>query len=266
MCAAQDDFFLPEKRSIVEDDPHKSQHGSGSEEDRVPCLSIAPLNDGPNLEKEKGNDTIDIEDSQFTTELDIKDTFGAKMHDLQTENNMIVNDEMEITNKSDSATDYTCRTDSEVTLSANSSLVDVFTLSKDVPNFHDQNGADGVVLIEKRVNNNPTEKEQFREMQYDSTTLRSSNSEHNNPMEVENEYLVVEKVPSKDVTEREPRAPMLLVVSFGMPICYYFRCQSRFEKCFYDSGALSKEHKSSSSSFSLEALHIYAARSPEYHL
>ncbi|KAK4351493.1 hypothetical protein RND71_030806 [Anisodus tanguticus] len=225
--------FPPEERSTVEDDPHKSQQGSGSEEVRVPCLSIAPPNDGANLEKEKGNDTIDIEDSQFTMELDIKDTSGTKMHDLQTENNMIDNDEMEITNKSDvqdtsfenkirdfqpgtcsasgdgyavlpeSAADYTCRTDSEVTLSANSSLADVFTLSKDVPNFHDQNEADGVVLIEERVNNNPTEKEQFREMRYDSTTLRSSNSEHSNPMEVEDEYLVVEKVPRKDVTEGE---------------------------------------------------------------
>ncbi|KAK4364270.1 hypothetical protein RND71_015628 [Anisodus tanguticus] len=57
---------------VKEDDPHKSQHGSGSEEVRVSCLSIALLNDGANLEKEKGNDTIDIEDSQFTIELDIR--------------------------------------------------------------------------------------------------------------------------------------------------------------------------------------------------
>ncbi|XP_059295646.1 two-component response regulator ORR21-like [Lycium ferocissimum] len=53
-----------------------------------------------------------------------------------------------------SAANYTCRTDCEVTLSANYSLVDVFPLSKDATDFHDQNGADGVVLIEKRVNHN----------------------------------------------------------------------------------------------------------------
>lgn len=271
--------FLPEECSTVED-PHKSQQGSGSEEVRVACLSIAPLNDGANLEKEKENSRIHNEDIQFMMKLDIKDTLWTKMHDLQTgassvscegnavlldgatihtfrrdievrENNMIDNDEMKITNKLDvqdtssvnkirdfqpgtcsasgdgyavlpeRTANYTCRRDSGVTLSANSSLADV-TLSKDETftgsnvqqlgisgsshtDIHDQNGADGVVLIEARVNNDPTEKEQFREMRYHSTTLpdESSNSEHSNPMEVENEYLVVEKVPNKDVTEGE---------------------------------------------------------------
>ncbi|KAK4707266.1 hypothetical protein R3W88_033187 [Solanum pinnatisectum] len=270
--------FLPVECSIPEDDTDKNQEGSGSEKVRVPCLSIAPPNDATNLDKEEENGRSDNEDIQFTMKLDIKDTSGTKMHDLQTEtspvscegnavlldgvtihtcrrdmevreNSMIDNEEMKITGKldvqgtsseniihdfqlgtcsassdgglSESAANYTCRTDSEVTLSASSSLADV-TLSKDETftgsnvqqlgisgSFHtysrDQNGADGVALIEGRVNNNPTEKEQFREMRYRSTALPagSSNSEHSNPMEVDNEYLVAEKVPSKDVTEGE---------------------------------------------------------------
>ncbi|CAN4101732.1 unnamed protein product [Withania somnifera] len=272
--------FLPEECSIVEDDPHESQQGSGSEEERVACLSIAPLSDGANLEKGKENSRIDNESTQFNMKLDIKDTSGTKMHDLQTgtslvscegnadlldgvtiqtcrrrikvrENNMIDNDEIEITNKlevqdtssvnkihdfqpgtcsasgdgfaalPERASNDPCITDSDVTLSANSSLADV-TLSKDESftgsnaqqlgisgsfrtDIHGQNGADGIVLIEARVNNNPTENELVRGMRYHSTTLPdgSSNSEHSNSMEVENEYLVVEKVPSKDVTEGE---------------------------------------------------------------
>ncbi|KAK4717837.1 hypothetical protein R3W88_016175 [Solanum pinnatisectum] len=270
--------FLPVECSILEDDTDKNQQGSGSEKVRVPRLSIAPPNDATNLDKEEENGRSDNEDIQFTMKLDIKDTSGTKMHDLQTEtspvssegnavlldgvtihtcrrdmevreNSMIDNEEMKITGKldvqgtsseniihdfqlgtcsassdgglSESAANYTCRTDSEVTLSASSSLADV-TLSKDEiftgsnvqqlgisGSFHtdsrDQNGADGVALIEGRVNNNPTEKEQFREMRYRSTTFPagSSNSEHSNPMEVDNEYLVAEKVPSKDVTEGE---------------------------------------------------------------
>ncbi|KAK6786152.1 hypothetical protein RDI58_014677 [Solanum bulbocastanum] len=269
--------FLPVECSILEDDTDKNQQGSGSEKVTVPRLSIAPPNDASNLDKEEENGRSDNEDIQFTMKLDIKDTSGTKMHDLQTEtspvscegnaflldgvtihtcrrdmevreNSMIDNEEMKITGKldvqgtsseniihdfqlgtcsassgglSESAANYTCRTDSEVTLSASSSLADV-TLSKDEiftgsnvqqlgisgsfhTDSHDQNGADGVALIDGRVNNNPTEKEQFREMRYRSTTLPagSSNSEHSNPMEVDNEYLVAEKVPSKDVTEGE---------------------------------------------------------------
>ncbi|MCD7471925.1 hypothetical protein HAX54_012721 [Datura stramonium] len=264
--------FLPEEYSTVEDDPHKSQQGSGSDEVRVPCLSIAPLNDGANLEKGKEKGRIDNEDIQFTMKIDIKNTSGSKMHDLQTgtssvsfegnavlldgatihtcrrdidvrENSMIDNDEMKITNKLDvqdtysenkirdfqpgicsasgdgyaflpeTAANYTHTTDSEVTLSANSSLADV-TLSKDEistgsnvqqlgisgsfhTDFHDQNGGDGIVLVETRVNNSPTEKEQLREINSSILPDGSSNSEHSNPMEVDNEYLVVGKVPSK---------------------------------------------------------------------
>ncbi|XP_060175173.1 protein GAMETOPHYTE DEFECTIVE 1-like [Lycium barbarum] len=244
--------FLPEECSTAEDDPHKIQQGSVSEEVRVPCLSIAPLNDAGNLEKEKENHRIDNEDIQFTVKLDIKDTSGTKMHDLQTETSSVsceenavlldgatihtcrrdIDDEMEITNKlnvqdtSDenklcdsqpgtcsasgdgyavlpkSAANHTCRTDSEVTLSANSSLADVFTLSKDAIDFHGQNGADGVVLIEERVNDN-LKKEQFREMNSTILPDGSSNNENSHPMEVDNEYLVVEKVPSKNVMEQE---------------------------------------------------------------
>ncbi|XP_006362838.1 uncharacterized protein [Solanum tuberosum] len=238
--------FLPVECSILEDDTDKNQQGSGSEKVRVPRLSIAPLNDAASLDKEEENGRIDNEDIQFTMKLDIKDTSGTKMHDSQTEtspvscegnavlldgvtihtcrrdmevreNSMIDNEEMKIT---ESAANYTCRTDSEVTLSASSSFADV-TLSKDETftgsnvqqlgisgsfhiDSHDQNGADGVALIEARVNN-PTVKEQFREMRYHSTTLPagSSNSEHSNPMEVDNDYLGAEKVPSKDVTEGE---------------------------------------------------------------
>ncbi|KAL3365301.1 hypothetical protein AABB24_010445, partial [Solanum stoloniferum] len=269
--------FLPVECSILEDDTDKNQQGSGSEKVGVPCLSIAPLNDAANLDKEEENGRIDNEDIQFTMKLDIKDTSGTKMHDLQTEtspvscegnavlldgvtihtcrrdmevreNSMIDNEEMKITGKlhvqdtsseniihdfqlgtysassdgalPESAANYTCRTDSEVTLSASSSFADA-TLSKDETftgsnvqqlgisgsfhtDSHDQNGADGVALIEARVNN-PTVKEQFREMRYHSTTLPagSFNSEHSNPMEVDNDYLVAEKVPSKDVTEGE---------------------------------------------------------------
>ncbi|XP_049412281.1 uncharacterized protein LOC125875221 [Solanum stenotomum] len=269
--------FLPVECSILEDDTDKNQQGSGSEKVGVPRLSIAPLNDAANLDKEEENCRIDNEDIQFTMKLDIKDTSGTKMHDLQTEtspvscegnavlldgvtihtcrrdmevreNSMIDNEEMKITGKlhvqdtsseniihdfqlgtysassdgalPESAANYTCRTDSEVTLSASSSFADV-TLSKDETftgsnvqqlgisgsfhtDSHDQNGADGVALIEARVNN-PTVKEQLREMRYHSTTLPagSFNSEHSNPMEVDNDYLVAEKVPSKDVTEGE---------------------------------------------------------------
>ncbi|KAG5598786.1 hypothetical protein H5410_030156 [Solanum commersonii] len=269
--------FLPVECSILEDDTDKNQQGSGSEKVRVPRLSIAPLNDAANLDKEEENGRIDNEDIQFTMKLDIKDTSGTKMHDLQIEtspvscegnaflldgvtihtcrrdmevreNSMIDNEEMKVTGKlhvqdtsseniihdfqlgpysassdgalPESAANYTYRTDSEVTLSASSSFADV-TLLKDETftgsnvqqlgisgsfhtDSHDQNGADGVALIEARVNN-PTVKEQFREMRYHSTTLPagSSNSEHSNPMEVDNDYLVAEKVPSKYVTEGE---------------------------------------------------------------
>lgn len=272
--------FLPVECSILEDDPDKNQQGSGSEKVKVPCLSIAPLNDPANLGKKEYNSRIDNEDIQFTMKLDIQDASRTEMHDLQTktssdscegnavlldgvtihtcrrgievgENSMTDKEEMKITDKFDvqdttsenkiwdfqpgtcspsgdesavlpeSAANYTCRTDSEVALSASSSLVDV-TLSKDEnytcsnvqqfgisgkfhTDFHDQNGADGVVLTETRVSNNPMDKEQFREIRYHSTILPdgSSNSEHSNPMEVDNEYLVAEKVPSKDVTEQE---------------------------------------------------------------
>ncbi|KAH0668378.1 hypothetical protein KY285_029584 [Solanum tuberosum] len=269
--------FLPVECSILEDDTDRNQQGSGSEKVGVPRLSIAPLNDAANLDKEEENGRIDNEDIQFTMKLVIKDTSGTKMHDLQTEtslvscegnavlldgvtihtcrrdmevreNSMIDNEEMKITGKlhvqdtsseniihdfqlgtysassdgalPESAANYTCRTDSEVTLSASSSFADV-TLSKDETftgsnvqqlgisgsfhtDSHDQNGADGVALIEARVNN-PTVKEQLREMRHHSTTLPagSFNSEHSNPMEVDNDYLVAEKVPSKDVTEGE---------------------------------------------------------------
>ncbi|PHT45192.1 hypothetical protein CQW23_14350 [Capsicum baccatum] len=267
---------LPLECSILEDDPHKNQQGSGSEKDGVPCLSTAPLNDAANLKKEVENGTIDNQDIQFTMKLGIKGTSGTKMHDLQTEtssvscqgnvvlldgaaihtcrtdvevreNSKIDNEELKIADKFDvqdtsenkicdfqpgtssaggdgyavlpeSAASYKCRTYSEGTLSANSSLKDVFILSKDETftgsyvqqlgnsfhtDFHDKKGADNVILVEARVNNHPMEREQFREM--NSTTLAdgSSNSEHSNPMEVEDEHLVVEKVPRKNVTGGE---------------------------------------------------------------
>ncbi|XP_016495769.1 uncharacterized protein LOC107814819 [Nicotiana tabacum] len=274
--------FPPEECSPVGDDLQKIHQASGSEEVKVPCLFIAPLNDAHNLEKEKESDRID-EDMKCTEKLDIEDTSGTKIHDLQTgtstasgegyillsdsatiracrkdievkENSMIENDEMKITNNlnmqdtssenkvhdlqlgtcsacgelyavlPESAANYTCRRDTEVTLSVDSSLADSFTLSKDGTStgspgqqlgtfnifhtdFRDQNGAFGGVSLEAQLNNKSTEKEQSREMRYHSAALAdgSYNNELNNSMEVDNENLVVDNLPVKDVSEGEQK-------------------------------------------------------------
>lgn len=270
--------FPPEEGSPVGDDLQKIHQASGSEEVKVPCLFIAPLNDADNLEKEKESDRI-AEDMKCTEKLDIKDTSGTKIHDLQTgtstasgegyillsdsatiracrkdievkENSMIENDEMKITNNytssenkvhdlqpgtcsasgegyavlPESAANYTCRRDTEVTLSVDSSLADSFTLSKDGTStgspgqqlgtfnifhtdFRDQNGAFGGVSLEAQLNNKSTEKEQSREMRYHSAALAdgSYNNELNNSMEVDNENLVVDNLPVKDVSEGEQK-------------------------------------------------------------
>nr|XP_016439404.1 PREDICTED: uncharacterized protein LOC107765292 [Nicotiana tabacum] len=268
--------FPPEEGSPVGDDLQKIHQASGSEEVKVPCLFIAPLNDADNLEKEKESDRI-AEDMKCTEKLDIKDTSGTKIHDLQTgtstascdgyillpdsatiracrkdievkENSMIENDEMKITNNytssenkvhdlqpgtcsasgegyavlPESAANYTCRRDNEVTLSVDSSLADIFTVSKDgtstgssgqqlgtFNSFHtdfcDQNGAFGGVSLEAQLNNKSTEKEQSREIRYHSATLAdgSYSYELSNSMEVDNENLVVDNLPVKDVSEGE---------------------------------------------------------------
>ncbi|OIT26076.1 PREDICTED: uncharacterized protein LOC109215732 [Nicotiana attenuata] len=272
--------FPPEECSPVGGDLQKIHQASSSEEVKVPCLFIAPLNDADNLEIEKESDRID-EDMKCTEKLDIKDTSGTKIHDFQTGTStarcegyilmpdsatiracrndievkeiiMIENDEMKITNNLDmqdtssenkvhdlqpgtfsasgegyavlpeSAANYTCRRDTEVTLSVDSSLADIFTLSKDGTStgssgqhlgtfdsfhtdFRDQNGAFGGVSLEAQLNNKSTEKEQSREMRYHSATLAdgSYNNELNNSMEVDNENLVVDNLPVKDVSEEE---------------------------------------------------------------
>ncbi|KAL3334166.1 hypothetical protein AABB24_030764, partial [Solanum stoloniferum] len=203
----------------IKDTSATKMHDLQTETSPVSCEGNAVLLDGVTIHtcrrdmEVRENSMIDNEEMKITGKLDVQGTSENIIHDFQLGTCSASSDG----GLSESAANYTCRTDSEATLS----LADV-TLSKDETftgsnvqqlgisgSFHtysrDQNGADGVALIEGRVNNNPTEKEQFREMSYRSTTLPagSSNSEHSNPMEVDNEYLVAEKVPIKDVTEGE---------------------------------------------------------------
>ncbi|XP_010321713.1 uncharacterized protein [Solanum lycopersicum] len=214
------------KKLDITDTSGTKMHDFQTETSPVSCEGNAVLPDGVTTHtcrrdiEVRENGMTDNDEMKITGKLDVQDTSSEKIiQDFQLETCSASSDGV----LPESAANYTCRTDSEVTLSANSSLADV-TLSKDETftgsnvqqlgisgSFHtdsrDQNGADGVALVEARVNNNPTDKEQFREMRYCSTALAggSSNSEHSNPMEVDDEYfLIAEKVPSKDVTEGEP--------------------------------------------------------------